>query len=115
MAELGTVTLTVGPRDDVSERVRGAFAGVAQGSRITFPSVDLLWKVLGPKRLAVLRTMAGQGPLSIREVARRVDRDVKSVHGDVRALLEAGLLEEGEGGVRFPHTAIHVDFTLRAA
>jgi predicted transcriptional regulator len=35
--------------------------------------------------------MTGQGEMSIREVARRVHRDVKAVHGDVATLIRAGL------------------------
>ena len=59
--------------------------------------------------------MAGQGALSIREVARRVGRDVKAVHADVHALLDAGvLIRSNEKGVVFPYEAIHVDFTLHA-
>ena len=73
--------------------MRQAMDGEPQGSHITFPSFELLWNVIGPKRLEILRAMAGQGPLAIREVARRVGRDVKAVHGDVQGLLDAGLLE----------------------
>ena len=67
-------------------------------------------------RLGLYRAMAGAGPLAIREVARRVGRDVKSVHGDVSALLQAGVIERTEDGrVVFPYDEIHVDFVLRAA
>jgi len=60
--------------------------------------------------------MAGQGPLTIRGVARRVGRDVKAVHGDVHALLTAGLLDRTEQGlVVFSFDAIRVEFTLHAA
>lgn len=60
--------------------------------------------------------MAGQGPLTIREVARRVARDVKAVHGDVHALIDVGLLDKTVNNrVVFPFDAIRVEFTLRAA
>jgi predicted transcriptional regulator len=60
--------------------------------------------------------MVGQGPMTIREAARRVGRDVKAVHGDVHALLDAGVLERAEGRrVVFPYDAVRIDFTLRAA
>jgi len=45
-------------------------------------SEDLLWKTLTPKRWALLKLMAGQGSMSIREIARRADRDVRAVHSD---------------------------------
>jgi predicted transcriptional regulator len=49
-------------------------------------------------------------------VARRVDRDVKAVHGDVHALLNAGILHKtGRGLIVFPFDAIRVDVMLRAA
>lgn len=52
----------------------------------------------------------------IRELARRLERDVKSVHGDVSALLKAGVLDRTDDGrVVFPYDEIHVDFVLRAA
>jgi hypothetical protein len=41
---------------------------------------------------------------------------VKAVHGDVHALIEAGLLErDATGLVVFPFDAVRVDFTLAAA
>ena len=50
-----------------------------------------------------------------REAARRVKRDVRAVHSDVTALVNAGVLRRTAGGVEFPYDAIHVDFTLKAA
>ncbi|NCQ35024.1 helix-turn-helix domain-containing protein [bacterium] len=116
--ETGTniVTLSVSARDETTARTLAAFRGEAQGARISFASVELLWKVLTPRRWAILRAMAGQGGLSIREIARRVGRDVKAVHGDVHALIEAGLLDrDATGLVAFPFVAVRVDFTLAAA
>jgi len=84
--------------------------------RISFASPELLWKVLTAKRWAILKTLTGAGPVTIREAARRVGRDVKAVHGDVRALLNAGLLDKTKDGkIVFPYDAIHIDFLLRAA
>jgi predicted transcriptional regulator len=46
----------------------------------------------------------------------RVDRDVKGVHGDVHALLNAGILQKTEdGSIIFPFDAVRVDNMLRAA
>ena len=60
--------------------------------------------------------MAGAGPVSIREVARRVGRDVKGVHSDVAALLKCGVLTRTrEGKIIFPFNAIHVDVMIKAA
>ena len=53
--------------------------------------------------------------MSIREVARRVGRDVKAVHGDVTALVRAGIVERSDAGVVFPYDAVQFDFTFQAA
>ena len=51
--------------------------------------------------------------MAIREIARRVDRDVRAVHRDVHVLLNAGLLEcTDEARGHFPYDAIHVNFVL---
>jgi predicted transcriptional regulator len=111
-----TVTLSLAARDDTTAMILAAFRGEAKGARISFAFVELLWKVLTPRRWAVLRAMAGQGGLSIREIARRVGRDVKAVHGDAHALIEAGLLDrDARGLVAFPFDAVRIDFTLAAA
>ena len=69
-----------------------------------------------PKRCESATGDAGAGPLLIRELARRMRRDVKSVHGDVQALLKAGVLDHVEDGrILFPYGEIHVDFVLHAA
>ena len=72
--------------------------------------------MLTAKRWELIKAMAGQGPLTIRAVARRLGRDVKAVHGDVHALLDAGVLDKTEDGrIVFPYDAVRVEFTLGAA
>jgi predicted transcriptional regulator len=110
------VTIGVADLEDTKARMRRAFAGQEQGAYISFATVELLWKVITPRRWDLLRAMAGAGPLAIRELARRVSRDVKSVHGDVSALLKAGVIDRTDDGhIEFPYDEIHVDFVLRAA
>ena len=85
-------------------------------AHIGFASPELLWQVLTPKRWQLLKAMCGAGPISIREAARRVRRDVKAVHGDITALLNAGLLERtADGRVEFAFDAVKVEFMLNAA
>ena len=111
-----TVTLEVASRDDMTRRALEAFKGKRQRARISFATPELLWKVLTAKRWELLKAMAGRGPLTIREVARRVHRDVKAVHGDVHALIDAGVVDRtANNQVVFPFDAVRVEFTLRAA
>ncbi len=111
-----TVTVGVATRQEISDRFVRAFAGKPQGAHISFETPELLWRVLTAKRWELLRAMQGAGPIALREAARRVGRDVKSVHGDVHALLDAGIIDKTEDGkIVFPYDAIHVDFMLKAA
>lgn len=85
-------------------------------ARLSFATPELLWEVLTAKRWELLKTLCGAGPLSIREAARRVGRDVKAVHGDVKALLQAGVLRRSDDGrIEFPYEAVKVEFMLQAA
>lgn len=87
-----------------------------RASRISFATPELLWQVLTAKRWEILKVLTGAGPLSIRETARRLERDVKAVHGDVTALLDAGVLRRSNNGrIEFPFDAVKVEFLLRAA
>jgi predicted transcriptional regulator len=82
-------------------------------ARLDFESLEGAWSLLNAKRWAILRVMAGQGPLAIREIARRVGRDVRAVHSDVRALHLSGVIDKTpEGRMILPYDVIRLDFTL---
>jgi predicted transcriptional regulator len=113
-----TVTLDVrSPADAMADFTQAWSTGKAQkAARISFSSPELLWRVLTEKRWELLKVLCGAGPVSIREAARRAGRDVKAVHGDVTALLEAGLLDRTDDGqIVFPYEAVKVEFLLQAA
>lgn len=110
------ITLVISSREKVDLRLLRAFEGNPQGAFISFESPALLFKVLTGKRWELLKIMTGAGPMTIREAARRLGRDVKGVHGDVQALLNTGILQKtGDGLIDFPFDAVHVDFILEAA
>ena len=116
MAEMKRVTLSLADRNSISRRIRAAAEGKNQGAHISFASADLLWSVLTRRRWEIIQAMAGKGGLSIRAVARAVDRDFKGVHSDVQILLNTGILDkQDDGKIAFPYDAVHVDFVLHAA
>lgn len=99
---------------DASKSVRSGRA--EREARISFATPELLWELLTAKRWELLKALCGAGAVSIREAARRVGRDVKAVHGDVTALLNAGVLTRAaHGGIEFPFQAVRVEFMLKAA
>lgn len=111
-----TVTLGIASRSESNKRFLSALAGKHRGEFISFTTPALLFKTLSAKRWELLKAMTGGGPMSIREVARRLDRDVKAVHRDVHILLDVGILQKTQKGrIEFPYDAVQVDFLLRAA
>jgi predicted transcriptional regulator len=113
-----TVVLSVKRLDSSLADFAGAWkTGKPDGAaRIGFESWELMHKVLSPKRLDILRVMTGAGPLSIREVARRVGRDFKGVYSDTRLLLDCGVIDRAESGeLMFLYDRIRVDFEIPAA
>jgi len=112
---MNTVRLEVRSFDDVLGDVAEAWkTGEATEPRISFDSVEDLWKALSPRKMDILKAMTGAGQLGIREVSRKVGRDVSAVHRDLQALIVAGIVDRTDDGkVVFPYDEIHVDFTLR--
>ncbi|MGK9167489.1 transcriptional regulator [Inquilinus limosus] len=111
-----TVTIGVASIEETKARLADAFQGRVQGARIDFASFDLLHRVLTPQRWALMQAMLGRGPLPVRDVARRVGRDVRAVERDIRALIEAGLIDRAEAGcVVCFFDALQLDVTLSAA
>lgn len=107
----------LGTMADVKTRfvaaIRSAEAGegIEATPSIEFASYDDMHKVLAPSRLAIVKALAGQGALSIREIARRVGRDV---HRDVTTLVNAGVIDRTADGIEFPYDSIHFEYDVSA-
>lgn len=113
-----TLTITLQPdwKAALREAGRRASARSYQGEVLNFESPGAFFGRMTERRWALVRALQGQGEISLRELARRVERDVKRVHEDVQELLELGLIERGEdGGVVCPFATVHIDMELRAA
>lgn len=88
-----------------------AMSGVAVGSDLIFPSVEQLAKtMLAPNRWQIIRVMKGAKPVSIRELARLVNRDFRGVYNDVQALLNGGVLDRDGDKIVLPYDRVHIEF-----
>lgn len=84
-----------------------------QGSDFSFESPAALFRSLTPARWAAIEQLQALGPSTLRGLARALDRDVKSVHRDVHALIEIGLMaKDAKGRVLVPFSRIHTEFEL---
>jgi predicted transcriptional regulator len=91
--------IRVGPASDALDRFEAAWNRVAEGRPaktlhvLTMVNLRLLLKMLSPARFELLETLRKSGPLSIYELAKRLERNYKNVHTDVTQLAALGLIE----------------------
>lgn len=111
------LTISLQPDWRTALRQAGARAQARgyQGEVLNFESPGAFFSRLSERRWELVRALQGQGEIALRELARRVGRDVKRVHEDVRILGELGLVERGAaGGVVCPFAEVHIDMRLHA-
>lgn len=85
-----------------------------QGEVFSFETPQALFSAISPKRWEMLSFLQGKPAMSIREIAKRLGRDVKNVHSDISKLLELGLLEKNQSEKIFsPFAEIKTEFTLK--
>ena len=117
MSRTATIRIESDTRSALARGARG-FArawrtGKDQGSDFTFESPAALFRSLTPARWAAIERLQALGPSSLRGLARALDRDVKSVHRDIHALMDIGLVEKnGNGNVFVPFSRIRTEFEL---
>ena len=90
--------------------------GEYQGEHFTFETPATLFSAITPKRWELITKLQAINPVSMRELAKRLKRDVKNVHSDVHALLDIGLIEKNKQGKLYsPFDEIRTNFTLKKA
>jgi predicted transcriptional regulator len=112
-----TLTITMTPDWSAALRVAGKRARSRgyQGEVLNFESAGSFFGKLTERRLELVHSLQGQGPMPVRELARRVARDVRRVQDDVEVLAEVGLVERTDsGGVECPFAAVHINMRLTA-
>jgi len=91
--------LRVGGAGDALDRFEAAWNRRLEGARplplavLTLPDLPTFLQNLSPARWALLRRLRALGPVSVYELARRLGRNYKNVHADVKRLVELGLVE----------------------
>ena len=91
--------IRIGGAGDALDRFEAAWNRVAEGRAmrpleiLSFADLPLLLRTLSPARWTLLQKLHADGAMSIYELAKRLQRDYKNVHGDVKRLIEFGLIE----------------------
>jgi predicted transcriptional regulator len=86
------------------------------GEHLSFTDMQTYLASLTPKRLELLASLNKSGPLSIRALSKAIERDYKSVHQDVKMLMNLGLIVKRDDGlIEAPYDRIISDIRMAAA
>lgn len=108
-----TITLHSDWRNVLRATAEQAKAKRYQGETLNFEDPGVFFGRLSERRWALVRVLLGAGEIPLRELARRVERDVRRVHQDVTVLTDLGLVaRSASGGVLCPFTDIHIDMHM---
>lgn len=111
-----TITMNTDWRAALRAAGKRASARSYKGEVLNFESAGSFFGKLTERRWALVHALQSQGAMSVRELARRVARDVRRVHDDVEVLAQLGLFERTvSGGVVCPFQAVHIDMRLTAS
>lgn len=113
------LTITLGTDWQAALRKAGkaATALTYQGEILNFETPAAFFGRLTERRWAIVQALQQDGDtVGVRELARRLGRDVKRVHEDAAELVSLGLIERTQAGaLRCPYGDIHVDMHMAAA
>lgn len=119
MKALKSVKITVGGdvEADATRRFVDAWRRAERGERfrerhVAFESFETLSKVLTGKRLELLRHIRAHKAGSVRALAKALGRDYRNVHADVRALVNAGLVEATDAGLAADYDTIETKIAI---
>jgi predicted transcriptional regulator len=107
---MNEATLTIGVRSldqFVGQVAREVETQGHTSASLYFSTAEDLFKTIGGRRWEILQALAGQGEIGVRELARRVKRELKSVYRDTEALVAGGVIEKTvESKLYFPYSRI---------
>lgn len=85
-------------RDGALDRIDSWEAGEDVPHVVNFQDASRLQRILTPRRLELIERLMDESVDSIRELAGRLDRDVRQVHDDVKLLSEYRIVHFSEEG-----------------
>jgi len=114
-----SLEIRLGPAEDALDRFEAAWNRAQHGRPVrtlhilSLPDLPSLLRALSPARWALIEALRRAGPLSIYQLARRLQRNYKNVHTDVTQLAALGVLERAsDNRVLVPWDLLRAEWTL---
>ncbi len=109
------LTIDVATREQMNERFEEAMNGKATGDHLTFPSLEMFYKLMNPRRLQIIEAIQEWGPIGTRELARRMARDAGNLTRDLKLLRDWGIVEDSDHGLTIPYDEIRLELVIGKA
>ena len=111
--------IRLGAAGDALDRFEAAWHRVEEGRAmrpleiLSFDGLPSLLRTLSVARWSLLQRLSAEGPLSIYELAKRLQRDYKNVHTDVTQLAAIRLIErQADGRITVPWEWLRAELRL---
>ena len=112
---MSVLIIEIADRERVERRFIAASQGEYQGEFVTFPDLELLHKVMTPKRWAILDYLQRHGAMRLRALAQALAVDVGNLQRDIKPLKEYGMVTDTEAGLAVPYDEIRLELVLSRA
>jgi predicted transcriptional regulator len=120
--KLRRIRITIRSYDEAAEEIIKTCERIERGLPVTPADTELgfedaahVLSTLSKKRMELLNYLHQQEPLTIRQLAKNLNRDYSLIHGDVKLLLALGLLETDKNKKIFvPWDELAIELPLAA-
>lgn len=100
---------------ETCERIEKGLPVSPADTELGFSDAAHMLSTLSKKRMELLMYLHQQEPLTIRQLAKNLNRDYSLVHGDVKLLLQLGLLQSNkEKKILVPWDELTIELPLAA-
>jgi len=107
--------------DEMGQRFISAWKRAEKGlpvdptPHLYFENIMSMWKNLTPRRMELVHYLRNHKSMSIRQLAKSLNRDYKDVHSDVQSLLPIDLVQkDGDGLISVPWDSIVINLAETA-
>ena len=109
-----TLIIEICDDEAIKQRVSDAMKGRKQGEFVSFSSIDLMHKVMTPRRWDIIHKLQLKSS-GLRALSREMGLDAGNLQRDIKPLKEYGIVQDIDGQLTVPYHEIRMQLVSRAA